>query len=197
MVDFVIKNIKNIEKKLLLLHKQKDKILELSRDIVRLSGKVITQIHAEDFKVAKTSLILLTSMNKKLLSIEKGFEYNSQQAHQEYVEAYSLFVMVTENRIPSLSEVNTDEGSYLLGLLDSVGELKRQGFDSLRKGDSKKTESYYKLMLDIYDSTVPLRFANSILPDFRKKQDVARMQIERTGTELLFFSDARHTSIMS
>ncbi len=191
----MIKNIKNIEKKLLLLHKQKDRVIELSRDIVRLSGKIITQIHAEDLKNAKKSLVLLTSLNKKLNSIEKGFEYNSQQAHQEYVEAYSLYTMVTENRLPTLSEIAVDEGSYLLGLLDSVGELKRQGFDSLRNGDTKKTERYYKLMLEIYDSTVPLRFANSILPDFRKKQDVARMQIERIGTELLFFSDKHHKSI--
>ncbi|MEM0201381.1 MAG: hypothetical protein QXD23_03170 [Candidatus Micrarchaeaceae archaeon] len=188
----MIKNIKIIEKKLLLLHKRKDKIIELSRDIIRLSGKVITQIHSEDLKMAKNSILLLNSLNKKLNNIEKGFEYNSQQAHQEYVEAYSLYIMVTKNRLPLLSELSVDEGSYLLGLLDSVGELKRQSFDSLRKGNTKKTEQYYKLMLEIYDSTVPLRFANSILPDFRKKQDVARMQIERVGTELLFFSNKQN-----
>ncbi|MGC8479145.1 MAG: hypothetical protein ACP5M9_00540 [Candidatus Micrarchaeia archaeon] len=184
----MIKNIDIIEKKIMALHSRRDKVLGLSREIVLLSGRTITAIHADKLKEAGTSIKKLKLLDKNLKNIEKGFEYNSQQAHQEFVEAYSLFIMVNENRLPEMLELKTDEISYLLGLLDVVGELKRKGFDCLRSGQYKKTEIYYKLMLEIYDSTVPLRFANSILPDFRKKQDVARMQIERTGTELLFFS---------
>ena len=191
IVEKMIDNIKKIEKNLLLLHKRKDKVMELSRDIVRLSGKAITLVHSNDMISSKKLIHELGKMNGALRSIESGFEYNSQQAHQEYVEAYSVYNMVLKESIPSLKELKTDEISYLLGLLDAVGELKRQAFDELRKGNTKKTETYYCLMLEIYDSTVPLRFANSIVPEFRKKQDVARMQIERTGTELLFFSDNR------
>ncbi len=185
----MIKDIKAIEKKLISLHKRKDKIMDLSREIIRQSGRIITMVHANDNASAQKLIIGLKKMNTSLKKIEIGFEYNTMQAHQEYVEACSVYEMVLNNRIPSRNELKTDEISYLLGLLDSVGELKRQAFDQLRKENIQNTEAYYKLMLEIYDSTVPLRFANSIVPDFRKKQDVARMQIERTGTELLFFSE--------
>lgn len=185
----MIKDIKAIEKKLISLHKRKDKIMDLSREIIRQSGRIITMVHANDNASAQKLIIGLKEMNTSLKKIEIGFEYNTTQAHQEYVEACSVYEMVLNNRIPSRNELKTDEISYLLGLLDSVGELKRQAFDQLRKENIQNTEAYYKLMLEIYDSTVPLRFANSIVPDFRKKQDVARMQIERTGTELLFFSE--------
>ena len=40
-------------------------------------------------------------------------------------------------------------------------------------------------MSDIYDSTLHMRFANSILPDFRRKQDTASIQIEGVMNEIL------------
>jgi predicted translin family RNA/ssDNA-binding protein len=40
-------------------------------------------------------------------------------------------------------------------------------------------------MVDIYDSTLHLRFANAVLPDFRRKQDSARIQVENTASEIL------------
>jgi len=63
--------------------------------------------------------------------------------------------------------------------------LREKRYMSLRKGNNKLASSYYELMKDIYDSTLHIRFANSILPSFRKKQDVARIQLESLASELL------------
>ena len=37
----------------------------------------------------------------------------------------------------------------------------------------------------IFDELLPLRFSNAILPEFRRKQDSARHQIEQARGELL------------
>jgi len=64
-------------------------------------------------------------------------------------------------------------------------KLREKKIDELRKGNKELASRYYELMKSIYDSTLHIRFANSILPGFRKKQDVARMQLESLASELL------------
>ena len=107
------------------------------------------------------------------------------QAHQEYVEAIALYNILGKHSIPSKKELNEETAPYILGLMDLVGELKREAIDELRRGNNKLASRYYELMKDIYDSTLHIRFANSILPGFRKKQDVARIQLESLASELL------------
>jgi predicted translin family RNA/ssDNA-binding protein len=46
-------------------------------------------------------------------------------------------------------------------------------------------------MKDIYDMTRSLRFAEATLQGLRKKQDVARIQIENAGNEILYFNAAK------
>jgi translin len=88
-------------------------------------------------------------------------------------------------KIPSYAELGVPEIPYLLGLLDSIGELKREMYESLRRGNKHEGGFYFKMMEEVYDELLPLRFSNSVLPDFRRKQDVARIQIEQARGELL------------
>jgi len=46
-------------------------------------------------------------------------------------------------------------------------------------------------MKGIYDSTRSMRFANSLVPDFRHKQDTARIQLENAGSEILAFESRK------
>ena len=88
------------------------------------------------------------------------------QAHQEFSEALILHHILTKKKIPSMSEIGETEVPYLLGMMDVVGELKREAIESIRRQQNESARAYYKLMSDIYDSTLHMRFANSILPDF-------------------------------
>jgi len=58
-------------------------------------------------------------------------------------------------------------------------------YEALRKNNRKEAEEFFAMMEAIYDELLPLRFSNAILPDFRRKQDVARIQIEQARGELL------------
>jgi translin len=186
-----IPKVDEIERKLLRMQDEKDKVMNTSRDLIRAAGKAITLMHAREFKSAAAIMKELRSLEARLKKEEKGFEYYSLQAHQEYVEAGTLYTLMRERRLMSFSEMRVDEMAYVLGVMDLVGELKREIIESLREGKLKDANAYYDFMKDIYDSTRSMKFANSLVPDFRHKQDTARIQVESAGSEILAFESKR------
>ncbi len=184
-MTFMIPDLNSIEKKISGMENGRDKVMQLSKELIRMSGKAIAMMHAQGPTVPAQMLSDLKKAKAKLNKIEKGFEYHSMQAHQEFSEALILYNILRSKKIPSMAAIGETEIPYLLGMMDVVGELKRETIESLRRQDTKAANQYYRLMSDIYDSTLHMRFANSILPDFRRKQDVARIQIESVMNEIL------------
>ncbi len=183
----MIQRIEEIEEELISLQKRKDKVMDLSRNLIRFSGKSITLMHAGEMEKAKDLLDNVEKQVRQLQKEDKGLEYNSQQAYQEYSEAAVLYSIISHGKIPTDRELGVDSISYLLGLLDSVGELKREIFESLRKNNVEKAERLYGFMSEIHDSLMPLRFSSSLVGELRKKQDTARIQLENASSELLSF----------
>ncbi|MGC8586813.1 MAG: hypothetical protein ACP5K9_00795 [Candidatus Micrarchaeia archaeon] len=188
----MIPNIDEITKELSALQKRQDRVMDLSRSIIRLTGYAITAIHNRDFKSSSASMKELQALMKELSVAEKGFEYYSQQAHQEFTELMVFMSVIKDGKIPSMKEIGETAVPYLLGIMDVVGELKREAYEALRKGDAAEAESYYEKMQGIYDATRHIRFAESLMPGFRKKQDVARILIEGTGSDLLGVAQSKH-----
>lgn len=190
-MSFMIPRIDEMEKEIMDLQDKRDNVMDISRELIRITGRCITMMHAEDMESANKLLKQLSPMVAKLKKSDKGLEYHSQQAYQEYVEAMALYSMVKAGKIPSDKDLGIEPIPYLLGLLDSVGELRRKVLESLRKGNLNKAEKYYGFMVEIHDSLLPLRFSSSLVQDFRKKQDVARIQLESASSELLFFQSRK------
>ncbi len=166
-----------------------DKVMQMSREIIRDAGQTITLMHNDEKVAAQKKLNEMTKKKNALSKIDSLFRYQTMQAYQEYAEAFIFFNVKTRKKIPGLSEVKVEREGYLMGLMDVEGELKREILESLRANKLKQAEWYFDTMKDIYDSTRRLRFAEAVLSGFRKKQDVARIQIENAGSEIL---SARH-----
>ena len=105
-------------------------------------------------------------------------------AFQEYAEAKLLFSFVSSGRIAPLREVNVDSSSYLLGLLDLVGELRRLTLNLLRGGETSKAEAALRAMEEIYENLYSLDHT-SLIPNFRRKMDGARRILEATRSDLI------------
>jgi translin len=161
-----------------------DIVLSDNRKVVRSCSNAIKAMHAHD-PSAKKHLDEAESGLKELSKYWDDFPSQVDHVYQEYAEARIVLCAIEEKRIPSYEELGVPEIPYLTGLLDAVGELKREMYESLRKGKRDDAELYFALMEGIYDELLPLRFSNSILPDFRRKQDAARHQIEQARGELL------------
>lgn len=165
-----------------------DRVNELSRKMIRDCAKAITLLHNGDSSAASSSIKEALSMKESLSEVDRDFRYISVQAYQELAEAMILQSIKLNGTIPSASKIGLDREPYVLGLMDVVGELKRGILISAMDGDIESALRYYSLMGRIYDSTRSLRFAEPVLPTFRKKQDVARIQLESAGSDLLRFS---------
>jgi translin len=163
---------------------KQDELLRLSRETVRGCSVAIKCIHSKELKECETQMGIVERLVEKIRKAE-DFENITLQAYQEYVEAKVLLSIIKREEIQIYDELKIPFKAYLLGLLDCVGELRREMLEELKRGDRKKAEYYFSKMDELYEALLPVRFSNSLIPNFRRKQDVARMQIEQARSELL------------
>jgi translin len=164
-------------------------VLSLSRTATRLSGATILDIHRGNLDSAREGISKVEETLDKIETLSGEFsEFRTSQsvvvAYQEYVEAMTLRKVNDTDTIPSISELKADYRSYMLGLLDAIGECRRMSLNSLRRGDVKKAERLLDLMQGIYDDLQTLEHT-SIIPTFRVKMDAARRIIESTRGDVV------------
>ncbi len=162
-----------------------DELLKLTRELVRECSIAVKLVHSWDYDGAGGQVGKAKALLAKIRKLEAGFEHIVSQSYQEYAEISILMAIVKKKESPTHRELGIPFESFMTGLLDCIGELRRQMLEELRRGKKKEANYYFETMSRMYEATIPLRFSNSILPNFRKKQDVARMQVESARSELL------------
>jgi translin len=99
-------------------------------------------------------------------------------AEQEFVEAYCLFSIIENSVIPGMKSLAVSDISYVMGLLDCIGEIKRMIIDKIRMEGTTNVNTLFELMDKIYGIIYPLAVYDNLMPGLRKKLDVARILIE-------------------
>ena len=194
-----MKNLNNIVDKIEKSIDDKDKVrekaLRVSREIIINCRKAIQGIHQNLMKDAKSNIKKASNRLEELYGLTKehpdlyhaGFVEN---AAQELVEAHCLYNIMSGKDLPDPDEIKTTYSSYLLGLCDLVGELRRTALDSIRKGKAKKADENLNMMEEIYDVIIRFDYPSGLIP-IKKKQDMVRGLIERTRGELAVASCER------
>jgi len=134
----MIPDMKRIEEKVTKLEHSRDLVMQQSRELIKAAGKAIAFMHAFGPKKAQGMLKELKTLKSRLSSVEEGFEYYSLQAHQEYSEALILYSILSSKKVPDMKAIDESEVPYLLGLMDVVGELKRESIESIRRGELER-----------------------------------------------------------
>ncbi len=184
-------DVETISKYLTGKQKSFDEVMALVRNVVRNSAQAITLLHNNESEKASKIVKTSSGMVENLKKFDHAFDYHAKQAYQEYAEAKIFLNIKMHHEILSYKETGVDQESYLMGLMDVVGELKREILESLSENKLRDAEAYFKSMREIYDSTRSVRFAEAVLNGFRRKQDVARMQIESAGSEILLLKSRK------
>jgi translin len=99
-------------------------------------------------------------------------------AEQEFVEAYCVFSINENSCIPSMKSLQVSDISYVMGLLDCIGEIKRMIIDKIRAEGTSNINALFELMDKIYGIIYPLAVYDNLMPGLRKKLDVSRLLIE-------------------
>jgi translin len=178
-----LKNVKSsldkISKSLADVQDNREFLLKNTREIIILCSRSIISIHKEDLKTAKKNLaevdLLLTKYRKKATSNLRRYLITSEQ---EYVEAASLLAVVEGKEIPSDKKLKVMEESYVLGLLDCVGELKRMVFDKIRIGDTNNALRVFEIMENLYLHLYTFSMYDKVVKEARRKIDVNRILVD-------------------
>ena len=168
------------------------------RRAIRLSKQAILFTHQEKLGEAKKLLKEANALFNELVKLKKNhldmfYMGIVDSAFQEYAEAQTLFHLVEENRFIEPENLRVPVVSYVLGLADVIGELRRRALDSLRKGDLETAENCLKTMENIHMEFMSMDEAYMLVPGLRRKSDVARHIIESTRGDITI--EARRNSL--
>lgn len=167
----------------------REEALALTRVVVRRSGAAIRSVHRGELDRAldladRAGEDLAAILN--LLKEHPDVRYSGlvDGAEQEYAEARIVYALITEERMPTPQEVGVEMTSYLAGLGDAVGELRRHILDLIRLGRPVEGEVHLAAMEEIYHLLMSLDYPDAVTKGMRRKGDVARSLLDRTRGDL-------------
>ena len=184
-----IKNVKSslplISKNLEKTNSKREFLIKNNRETVILCSQAIISIHKNDLNTAKKKIAKAKSELTKLKQKTSGSLVRYIiTPEQEFVEAASLLAVIEGKEIPSVKSLNVSDESYILGLLDCIGELKRKVIDKIRVGDSKRATQLFDVMENLYLLLYPFASYDKIVKETRRKLDVNRILVEETRSVL-------------
>jgi translin len=168
------------------------------RRATRLSKQAILFTHQGRFEDAKNLLEEANRIFAKLREVSKDYPelFHSglvSAAFEEYTEAHTLLRLIEEDRFIDPEELGVPKISYVLGLGDVVGELRRRALDSIRKGKVEAAEKCLERMERIYSELTAMDDAYLVVSGLRRKCDVARHLIEITRGDVTI--EARRSAL--
>jgi translin len=167
----------------------REKVLPLSRETIHYCAITIRAVHRHEFDKAGELLSSAANLLKQAKEATTGFEELAtagyvRDAEKEFSEANTLVAMVTGHILPGPVQLNVNPASYLNGLGEAVGELRRYVLDGIRSGDLSRGEELLGAMDDIYSVLVTMDFPDAITGGLRRTTDMVRGVLEKTRSDL-------------
>ncbi|MDG6994782.1 MAG: RNA-binding protein [Nitrososphaerota archaeon] len=160
---------------------RRERLIKDSRDIISLSARTIVSVHTSNFIEAKK---LKNEAKQRLEDLRKIAESDLTRylltPEQEFVECSVMLAVATRKTLPSRRQLGVTPSSYVLGMLDVIGELKRSVYDSIRKDEFDNAERMFSAMENLYLIVSPFAVYDHIAQGVKRKLDVARILIEDT-----------------
>jgi translin len=100
--------------------------------------------------------------------------------------------LIQNQALQTPEELGVVNSTYLKGLSEVVGELRRRILDILRHGYSEEAERLLTYMDDIYSVLVTIDYPDAITYGLRRQTDIARSIIEKTRGDITFSLRGEH-----
>jgi translin len=167
----------------------REKVLDVSREVIRLSARAIAATHREDQSSADEFLAKARDTLATLTEAVKAEPHLANSgiilaAYQEYGEATLVRALIRDGKLLTPEELSIPYKSYLAALADTVGELRRHALDLIRADKVGLAEQALKLMEEIFELLMEFDYPDAILPGMKRKQDMVRRVIEHTRGDL-------------
>jgi len=175
----------------------RDKALAQARALTRACALSIRAVHREESEVMQVHLAEARELANELragLAEYPDLYYAgyTQDALKEYAEANVTCALIRHLPLPTPEELEIPPFTYLNGLAETIGELRRRCLDILRHGYSEEVEHLLGHMDDIFSILVTMDYPDAITNGLRRQTDVARSIIERTRGDITFSLRGEH-----
>jgi translin len=175
----------------------RDQALANARQVTRHAAQAIRAIHREEHDTAYEQLDqareLVRVMQADLAQYpELYYAGYTQDAIKEFVEASITCALVENKALPWPEELKVEYATYINGLAEAAGELRRRCLDILRQGYSREAERLLSCMDDIYATLVTMDYPDAVTNGLRRQTDVIRGVVERTRGDLTISLREQH-----
>ncbi len=175
----------------------RDQALTEARQLTRACSLAIRAVHRDDKEVMEGHLndarTLADKLRNDLVNYPDLFYAGyTQDALKEFVEANVTCALIQSQPLLTPEELNVEEATYLNGLAEVVGELRRRTLDILRSGYSEEAERLLGHMDEIYSVLVTMDYPDAITNGLRRQTDLARGIIEKTRGDVTFSLRGEH-----
>lgn len=164
---------------------KRDEALKLARQLTRACSVSIRAVHRDDKEAMDMNLAEAHSLADKLRNELQGYPdlfYTgyTQDALKEFVEANVTCALIQNQALQTPEQLVVEDATYLNGLAEVVGELRRRTLDILRSGYSQEAERLLGHMDEIYSVLVTIDYPDAITNGLRRQTDLVRGIIEKT-----------------
>src|SRR5690606_37007605 len=100
--------------------------------------------------------------------------------------------LIENRRLPRPEELGIEYATYVNGMAETIGEMRRPCLDILRQGYSQEAERLLSAMDEIYNFLVTMDYPDAITNGLRRQTDLVRGIIERTRADLTLSQREQH-----
>jgi translin len=167
----------------------RDQTLARARLLTRHCANAIRAVHRDEHAVAAENLAQARSLAEALCANltdypDLYYAGYTQDALKEYAEAMLVDTLINGKDLPAPEVLGVEHATYLQGLAEAAGELRRRCLDDLLHNRPAEAEQMLAHMDDIYAVLVTMDYPDAITGGLRRLTDVARAIIERTRGDL-------------
>lgn len=167
----------------------RDDALTQSRNLIRHAARAIRAIHRGDTELAQEHLAEADELTAALrlgLADDPDLYFTgyTQDGLKEFCEAHLTVATILNHEWPSPEDLQVEYATYLNGMSEVVGELRRRIMDLMRAGHSPEVERLLEVMDDIYAQLVTMDYPDALTYGLRRRTDIARSIIERTQADV-------------
>ncbi|MDP6605029.1 MAG: haloacid dehalogenase [Dehalococcoidia bacterium] len=163
----------------------RERALPLCRTAIRFAANCIRAVHRGEIQQGEELLAQSRDAVGEAAEaladfpqvMHAGFVHDAQK---EYAEASVTLALVDGRELPRPEALGVGGPAYLHGLSETVGELRRQLLDALRRGAIEQCERTLSQMDDIYSMLVTVDYPDAMTGNLRRSTDAARAILERT-----------------
>lgn len=167
----------------------REQALTRARELTRCCALAIRAVHRAEYDQA-TSLLATAREDAQRMSNDLRdhpdlyYSGYTQDALKEFAEASITWALITDAPLPTPDELNVPPATYLNGLGEAMGEVRRYVLNVIRNGNIDLCEEMLQVMEEVYSALVTIDYPDVITGGLRRTADMVRGVLERTRGDL-------------